>query len=1034
MGAFFRKNSFTFLSVLVFSLFAGFHIIFAQSADLVSQWDGDAVSGRTALDVKNGNNGTLSGGVSIVPGKVGNAFTFNGSGSINAGNPASLNFGAGPFSLEVWFNWDGAGGTVVNNIIRKSNYPSRGPGSGYWLRIGGGQLEFSVGATTGPDGQSFITAPVSSGAWHHAVAVKDGSGGVKLYVDGQSVGTIHRQAGNANSTSEDPFVIGAWRGSTEFFHGLIDEVSVYSRALDSSEVESLYDAAEGDSELYRAIEPYIKRGETPGQCTTVRECRAYCELEENFDECFDFAVKAGLIEIEDPYLLALQNGEGPGGCIGEDACAEYCEEARHIKECVAFLEKFDVLPQDVLQQLHELIAACEQEPDFVACIESGAEGPEEPVDPGAIIQVGVDISQAAQTIQDAIQRGESPGKCKDEASCRAYCENIDHIDECLVFVEKFNLATSDELKEMRQMAAARDAGVPFPGNCNSRQSCLQYCEAPSRAVECVNFAEAAGFITGDEAKQARKFAPLIARGETPGGCTTKDQCEAYCEQGVHIDECLDFAIKHELFPPDDLEIMKKIQPFIKAGTMPGGCKSKTECEAYCTDGTHFEECLEIALAIGVINPDEVDMIRKSGGKGPGNCRSREACEAFCQEPTNQRECMDFAVKIGLMTPEEAEQAQSAGDMSQCFEEADEKITACFVTNLGVDMFEQMKAGKMPHDIAILEKMRKAQACMKQYSDQATDILEDFLRAMPVADACIAGELGPDFVERLRKMTVPCSQMKGITGTMEACFQKGMSALFEPCAAKDCSEIQSCMTDVGKSFASITGQVEGGDHPEFQEQELPPVLQEKLNSCGIDANFDPNICVSEPTCKEFFSCLNPIGSQTDTGSLEEPSGDMPPELKARMDSCKGELAEIMKEEIQAKLDACLVLSCPEFDACMKSLQQSGGEQQEQQEQTPDPAIQAKFESCFPQDQGGGPPPGDNGPSGGAPPSGGGDQSQVPGGYSSWQEFCMAQPGDSRCSSSTPQVDCSLFNSVPACSYVGEPGSQNYNYCKQCYPDR
>src|SRR3989344_5465838 len=752
MGAFFRKNSFTFLSVLVFSLFAGFHIIFAQSADLVSQWDGDAVSGRTALDVKNGNNGTLSGGVSIVPGKVGNAFTFNGSGSINAGNPASLNFGAGPFSLEVWFNWDGAGGTVVNNIIRKSNYPSRGPGSGYWLRIGGGQLEFSVGATTGPDGQSFITAPVSSGAWHHAVAVKRGAGGVKLYVDGQSVGTIHRQAGNANSTSEDPFVIGAWRGSYEFFHGLIDEVSVYSRALDSSEVQALHDWVEGDSELYPVIEPYIKRGETPGQCTTVRGCRAYCDLEENFDECFEFAVKAGLIEIEDPYLLALQSGEAPGGCIGEDACAEYCGEADHIKECVAFFAKFDVFPPDVLQMLYDLIAVCEREPDFESCIESGAGGAGEPIDPGTGIQIGVNASQTAQAVQAAIQKGESPGKCKDEVSCRTYCENLDHIQECLVFVEKFNLATPDELKEMRQMAAAKQAGVPFPGNCKTKQSCLKYCEAPSHTVECVDFAVAAGFISGDEAVQAKKFAPLIARGETPGKCTTKDQCEAYCEEGVHIDECMDFAIEHKLFPPDELEIMRKIRPFIKAGTMPGGCKSKAECEAYCESGDHAVECIDIGLAIGVIKPEEVEIIKKSGGKGPGNCRSREACDAFCSEPNNQKECMDFAVRIGLMTQEEAEQARSAGDMKQCFEEMDDKIAACFITNLGVDMFEQMKAGKMPYDMAIIEKMRRAKACVQQYSDKAADQLGGLLKALPVANACIATELGPDFLGRLRKMT------------------------------------------------------------------------------------------------------------------------------------------------------------------------------------------------------------------------------------------------------------------------------------------
>ena len=65
---------------------------------------------------------------------------------------------------------------------------------------------------------------------------------------------------------------------------------------------------------------------------------------------------------------------------------------------------------------------------------------------------------------------------------------------------------------------------------------------------------------------------------------------------------------------------------------------------------------------------------------------------------------------------------------------------------------------------------------------------------------------------------------------------------------------------------------------------------------------------------------------------------------------------------------------------------------------------------------------------------GDQSQVPQGYTSWQEFCQAQPDDSRCTAYKPQIDCSLFAQAPNCSYVGSPDSQSYKLCKQCYPDR
>ena len=938
MNLFSRKNIFISVAIMVFSLLAGFYIIFNSEEkvfaqrltgerraplqfDFLSQWNGGEVSGSTATDIGQGNNGTLIAGATVASGRFGRAFKLKAGSYLKIGNPESLNFGTGPFSLEAWFRLDGQGSTI-NNIIRKSNYPVSGNGAGYWLRTGTSQgktiLEFFTGETVGYENQprGRITAPINLNTWYRAIATRDSSGNMKLYIDGELKGTA--QAPNAQTTSNGQFTMGAWEDrfqAREFFSGLIEEVSIYSRALTSAEISSSY-------------------------------------------------------------------------------------------------------------------------------------------------------------------------------------------------------------KELRQILAAKDSGVPFPGNCNTRQKCLKYCEASENIIECINFAEAAGFISKEEARQARKYDPLIARGVTPGKCASAEQCEAYCADRVHALECMEFAVKYEILSPDELEILRKILPFMRAGTMPGGCQSKDECEAYCTADGHFEECLELGLALGVIKQGEVDIIRKSGGKGPGGCRSEDACETFCQKTENQKECTDFAVKIGLMTQEEADQSQAAGDVKECFAQADEKIISCFVTNLGADLFEQMKAGKMPYDIAIVEKMRKATACMKQYSDQATNQLESFLKELPAADACITTELGPNFIGRLRKLAVPCSQMKDIRGKMEGCFLKGTNALFEPCASKECGQVQSCMSEVSKPLSALTKTVEAGNPV---KREFPKVIADKLNSCGIDPNFDPNTCVSKSTCTEFFSCLNPSGKEQQSDRTGD-EGNMPPELKTRMDSCQKELidtkmhectnkttcAEVnaclkaqqsggpekgaedkgkkmelpldvesrlmacQKEEIQVKLDACFNLSCSEFDACIKSLQQQGGgergEQQRQGESDPkmtakmqacqdekvnvciakpcgefnsclsalqggasggdqqqqgqqgqsNPGIEAKFKSCQPKDDGSQPPAGGY-PSGSQPPTQypqqqGGDQSATPQGYSSWEEFCKANSGDSRCASNQQQY----------------PSSQE-EYCK-LYPEK
>ena len=100
----FPKEILLSLVILLFSLSLSSYIVFAEGDGVVSQWDGDAVSGATASDTKGGNDGNILGGVEVASGKFGNAFKFDGSsGIVNMRNPASLNFGTGPFSLEAWF-------------------------------------------------------------------------------------------------------------------------------------------------------------------------------------------------------------------------------------------------------------------------------------------------------------------------------------------------------------------------------------------------------------------------------------------------------------------------------------------------------------------------------------------------------------------------------------------------------------------------------------------------------------------------------------------------------------------------------------------------------------------------------------------------------------------------------------------------------------------------------------------------------------------------------------------------------------------
>src|SRR3989344_4319649 len=126
-----------------------------------------------------------------------------------------------------------------------------------------------------------------------------------------------------------------------------------------------------------------------------------------------------------------------GNCTNQQECKAYCSVSSNYSKCAAFAQKNDLT---------------------------------------------IEVPDDKKAVFAAMQKGESPGQCKDEVSCRKYCEDIDRIEECVNFVEKFDLASSDELKEIRKMADVKKAGVAFPGNCKTKESCLKYCDNSANAV------------------------------------------------------------------------------------------------------------------------------------------------------------------------------------------------------------------------------------------------------------------------------------------------------------------------------------------------------------------------------------------------------------------------------------------------------------------------------------------------------------------------------------------------------------------------
>src|SRR3989344_4111770 len=187
------------------------------------------------------------------------------------------------------------------------------------------------------------------------------------------------------------------------------------------------------------------------------------------------------------------------------------------------------------------------------------------------------------------------------------------------------------------LAQSGQPEISFPiaelGGCNSKAECKAYCDDSTHAEACLSFAESRGMMSKDEIKTARKFI-----GQTgPGGCTGS-ACRQYCNSKEHFAECRAFAEKNGLIPPRgerpqgpaiDKDKEDAVEKLVEREGGPGGCTSKAACKTYCEDGTHVDECLAFAEKNGMMSPDERQTVQKfremQGQKG--NCGTPEECRA-----------------------------------------------------------------------------------------------------------------------------------------------------------------------------------------------------------------------------------------------------------------------------------------------------------------------------------------------------------------------------------------------------------------------
>jgi hypothetical protein len=292
---------------------------------------------------------------------------------------------------------------------------------------------------------------------------------------------------------------------------------------------------------------------------------------------------------------------------------------------------------------------------------------------------------------------------------------VAHIDECVAFGEKQGLK-GNEFVRAKKLAEYLKSGGSTPGSCKTGEECKTYCSDLAHADECAAFAKKAGIETaggkgkegGPSDEQLKKLAELAAKGETPGGCTNKDECRAYCQDKTHFEECSAFAQKMGFVKKEDTERAKKI--LTDGG--PGGCKSAEECHAYCDTDVNHDECFKFAEEHGLIKKDDIDKMKE------GMVRMRQG---ISNAPEEVQECLKTAlgddtvsdIEAGRLNPSKElgekartcfEKFKGTQDPTKVMKEASPSVAACMKEKLG-DTYGQVVAGKTEPNVEAADAFR-----------------------------------------------------------------------------------------------------------------------------------------------------------------------------------------------------------------------------------------------------------------------------------------------------------------------------------------
>ena len=190
----------------------------------------------------NGNDGRSIGEISFVDGKIGKGAKFDGSSYIQVGDSSDLDL-TNAFTFSVWlYKEKPLGDGVRMPVICK------GESDDFWeapyrLILGYGSTHAEICLIAPEQNESAehsSDASVPTQNWTHLVVTWDGTRAT--FFKNGAISTVIRTNINTIYFNDHDLLIGADTVDGNFYHGIMDDLRIYNKALSDVEVRALYES------------------------------------------------------------------------------------------------------------------------------------------------------------------------------------------------------------------------------------------------------------------------------------------------------------------------------------------------------------------------------------------------------------------------------------------------------------------------------------------------------------------------------------------------------------------------------------------------------------------------------------------------------------------------------------------------------------------------------------------------------------------------------------------------------------------------